>query len=398
MSSSNHLGIRCEQTLPKPLRQARESKRTRVMTPDFWGGKRVFVTGHTGFKGSWLSLWLQQLGAEVTGYALAPPSQPNLFGLARVEEAMRAVEGDIGNLEHLQKVLSNVRPDVVFHLAAQSVVRLSYEDPLGTFKTNVLGSVHLMEAVRRTPSVRAVVMVTSDKCYRNREWVWGYRESDALGGRDPYSSSKGCAELAAASYRHAFFSSATSAEGAGVALATARAGNVIGGGDWKRDALVPDTLRALLEGTPLTLRNPHATRPWQFVLDPLRGYLMLAERLFENPSYADAWNFGPQGAVRTADWIAQRLHTLWGRPYRMQRMNGAQPHEDTLLQLDVSKAAAALQWEALLPVEQTLEWIVTWTQAYAAGEDMRRVCSAQIEAFMALEPARGTHGATTVLA
>lgn len=355
------------------------------MTPSFWHGKRVFITGHTGFKGSWLSLWLQQLGAEVLGYALSPPSEPNLFDLARVDEGMDAIRGDVGDLAHLQRVITDFKPEIVIHLAAQSVVRVSYEEPVLTFATNVLGSIHLMEAVRKVGGVRAVVMVTSDKCYKNREWVWGYRETDALGGNDPYSSSKACAELVAASYRQAYFNPAEY-PGHGVALATARAGNVIGGGDWKRDALVPDTIRALLKAEQTELRNPHATRPWQFVLDPLRGYLMLAERLHGGElDFADAWNFGPHDtSVRTVGWVAEELHRLWGSPYPPQKDTAAHPHEDTLLKLDVSRASAKLRWQTLIPVETTLAWIVDWTRAYAAGEDMRSVCEKQLSAFMAL--------------
>ncbi len=356
-----------------------------TVTSDFWYRKRVLLTGHTGFKGSWLSLWLQQLGADVAGYALAPPSEPNLFTAGRVAEGMASVAGDVGDLAHLRRVLGDFKPEIVIHLAAQSVVRTSYEDPVTTFATNVLGSVKLMEAVRKVDGVKAVVMVTSDKCYENREWVWGYRESDVLGGHDPYSSSKACAELVAASYRQAYFSPATYAQH-GVALATARAGNVIGGGDWKRDALVPDTVRALLKGERTELRNPQATRPWQFVLEPLRGYLMLAERLYEGElEYAEAWNFGPHDAgVRTVGWVAEALHKLWGSPYPPQKVAAKHPHEDTLLKLDVSKAAAGLGWQTLLPVETTLSWIVDWTRAFAAGEDMRSVCERQIAAYMML--------------
>ena len=359
----------------------------RTPTSSFWQRKRVLITGHSGFKGSWLALWLQQLGAEVVGYALKPPTEPNLFTVGRVAEGMTSVHGDVGDLAHLHRVFSDFAPEIVIHLAAQSVVRTSYEDPVTTFSTNVLGSVGLMEAVRQADSVKAVVMVTSDKCYENREWVWGYRETDALGGHDPYSSSKACAELAAASYRHAYFNPVSYAEH-GVALATARAGNVIGGGDWKRDALVPDTVRALLEGKQTELRNPQATRPWQFVLEPLRGYLMLAERLYEGETdYAEAWNFGPHDAdVRPVGWVAGALHNLWGSPHAPQdtATTGVQPHEDTLLKLEVSKAASRLGWQTLLPIGTTLAWIVDWTRAFAADEDMRSVCEAQIGAYMAL--------------
>jgi CDP-glucose 4,6-dehydratase len=262
-----------------------------AMNQQFWTGKKVFVTGHTGFKGSWLCLWLQQMDAEVTGYALQSPTQPNLFEVADVARGMRSIMGDIRDGATLAATLQNAAPQIVIHMAAQSLVRYSYIDPVETYSTNVMGTVHLLEAVRKTPSVRAVVNVTSDKCYENREWVWGYRENEAMGGFDPYSNSKGCAELVTAAYRSSFFNPAKHADHQ-LALASGRAGNVIGGGDWAADRLVPDILRAISENRPVVIRNPHAIRPWQHVLEPLSGYLQLAQKLYEGgAAYAEGWEF-----------------------------------------------------------------------------------------------------------
>jgi CDP-glucose 4,6-dehydratase len=343
----------------------------------FWQGKRVFLTGHTGFKGSWLSLWLGALGAEVTGYALAPPTEPNLFALARVGERLRSVTGDVRDLEALTAALVEARPEVVFHLAAQPLVRESYQDPITTFSTNIMGSAHLLEAVRRAGGVRSVVMITSDKCYRNREWVWGYRENEMMGGLDPYSSSKGAAELVIQAMRHSFF-------GKGAAVASARAGNVIGGGDWSADRLVPDVLKALSENRQVLLRNPIATRPWQHVLEPLHGYLRLAEALHrEGHSFAEAWNFGPEdrSAVSVAQ-VVELLHRIWGSSLTWGEDEGFNPHEDTFLKLDASKAATRLGWHPILSLEETLTWIVAWHKAYLSGDNMRRVTEEQISAFM----------------
>ena len=263
------------------------------MNPAFWKGKRILLTGHTGFKGSWLSLWLQSMGAPVVGYALAPPTNPSLFEVAEVGRGMTSVIGDIRDLEHLCAVFAEHKPEIVIHMAAQPLVRYSYIEPVETYSTNVMGTVNLLEAVRGTDSVKAVVNVTSDKCYENREWVWNYRENEAMGGYDPYSNSKGCAELVTAAYRNSYFHSEKYKEH-GVALASGRAGNVIGGGDWAGDRLIPDIMRAITQNLAVNIRNPHAIRPWQHVLEPLSGYLMLAQKLYEEgAAYAEGWNFGP---------------------------------------------------------------------------------------------------------
>jgi CDP-glucose 4,6-dehydratase len=347
------------------------------MTPSFWRGKRVLVTGHTGFKGSWLSLWLQRLGAEVTGYSLAPATRPSLFELAAVGERMRSIEGDVRDLDHLRRVMEEAAPEVVIHMAAQALVKASYADPVQTYATNVMGTVHLLEAVRRTLSVRAVVVVTSDKCYENREWVWGYRENEPMGGFDPYSNSKGCAELVTSAYRKSFF---PPDGGSHAAIASARAGNVIGGGDWAMDRLIPDMLRAFLAEQPVRIRNPHAIRPWQHVLEPLAGYLRLAERLWEGAGeYADGWNFGADDQEsRPVSWIVERLTALWGEGARWEIDAGEHPHEAHYLKLDCSKARELLGWAPVLGLDEALEWIVDWYRAYAAGDDVRGVTEAQI--------------------
>jgi len=348
-----------------------------------WKGKAVFITGHTGFKGSWLSLWLQQMGAEVTGYALPLTKRPNLFELGDVAGGMRSIEGDVRNQTALLAAVRGAAPEIVFHMAAQPIVRESYDDPVTTYATNVLGTVHLLEAVRQTPGVKAVVIVTSDKCYENREWFWAYREKSMLGGDDPYSNSKACAELVVSSYRKSFFNPACFAEH-GVALASARAGNVIGGGDWARDRLVPDAMRALLAGEPIVIRNPHATRPWQHVLEPLNGYLKLAEALYKDgPRCAQAWNFGPlEFNEKTVGWIIERLYALWGVDVAWQRDEANNPHENTYLKLDSSKARALLAWTPKLDIETTLRWIVDWTRAFQAEANMREVTERQIRDFM----------------
>jgi len=288
-----------------------------VMHSDFWRGKRVFLTGHTGFKGSWLSLWLQSLGAELYGFALSPPTFPSLFEEARIADGMTSIKGDIRDLDFFIQAMRDAKPEIVIHMAAQPLVRYSYQNPIETYATNVMGTIHMLEAVRATPTVRAVVNITTDKCYENKEWVWGYREDDPMGGYDPYSSSKGCAELVTAAYRSSFFNP-ESYEKHGVALATVRAGNVIGGGDWAQDRLIPDTLAAFERGEPVCIRNPQAIRPWQHVLEPLRGYLLLAEKLFHAGSaYAEGWNFGPADHdCRPVDWIVALLAEEWGKGAR----------------------------------------------------------------------------------
>lgn len=354
------------------------------MTPTFWTGKRVLITGHTGFKGGWLSLWLQQLGAEIVGYALEPPTQPSLFEVAQVGQGMESVLGDVRDPAHLQAIFSRHRPEIVFHLAAQALVRDSYQFPVETYATNVMGTVHLLEAVRQTGGVRVVVNITSDKCYENREWVWGYRETEPLGGYDPYSNSKGCAELVTSAYRNSFFNPADF-QRHGVALASVRAGNVIGGGDWARDRLIPDIMRAFLAGQPVIIRNPHAIRPWQHVLEPLIGYLELAEQLWQHgPDYAEGWNFGPNDDdAKPVSWIVEYLAALWGGQSRWVLDGGNHPHEAHYLKLDCSKAKMRLGWRPRWNLEQALTRTVDWYSAYAGHKDMRAVTLGQISGYEA---------------
>lgn len=355
------------------------------VSSNFWRGRRVFLTGHTGFKGSWLSLWLQTMGAEVHGYALAPSTQLNLFDLARVADGMTSTIGDVRDLAGLTVALQTARPEIVLHLAAQALVRASYADPVGTYATNVMGTVHLLEAVRQTSGVRAVVNVTTDKCYENREWDWGYRESDVLGGYDPYSNSKGASELVTSAYRSSFFHPAKHAEH-GVALATARAGNVIGGGDWAVDRLIPDLLAALQSSQPARIRNAHATRPWQHVLEPLRGYLLLAESLYTKGAVdGEAWNFGPQDDdAKPVEWIATEITRLWGGNASWVADPGDHPHEAHYLKLEISKARARLDWTPRLRLSDALRLTVDWTRQYHAGADMRSVTLSQIQNYQAL--------------
>jgi len=355
------------------------------MNAAFWAGKRVFVTGHTGFKGSWLCLWLQQLGANVTGYALAPPTNPSLFEEAQVAQGMTSVIGDIRGGAALIQAMRQAAPDIVIHMAAQPLVRRSYVDPVETYATNVMGTVNLLEAVRQTPSARAVINVTTDKCYENKEWVWGYRESEPMGGFDPYSSSKGCAELVTAAYRNSFFNSAKHSEHQ-VAVATARAGNVIGGGDWAEDRLIPDILRAIQIGKSVNVRNPHATRPWQHVLEPLSGYLTLAEQLCDQGlAVAEAFNFGPADEdAKPVQWIVEKLTQSWGDGAAWHVDGGTHPHEAHYLKLDCSKARAALGWQPRWNLSQALQAIIVWHKAHSApqgGDDMRAMCLQQINDY-----------------
>jgi len=352
------------------------------MNIEFWSGKKVFLTGHTGFKGSWLSLWLQQLGAEVTGYALQPPTNPSLFEVANIAQGMRSIIGDIRDAEALNKAMRDAAPDIVIHMAAQPLVRYSYVNPVETYSTNVMGTVHLLEAVRQTPSVRAVVNVTSDKCYDNKEWVWGYRENEAMGGFDPYSNSKGCAELVTSAYRNSFFNPEKYADHR-VALASGRAGNVIGGGDWADDRLIPDILRAISDNKPVVIRSPHAIRPWQHVLEPLSGYLLLAEKLYtQGVAYAEGWNFGPADEdAKPVQWIVEQLTQQWGEGASWQLDGGKHPHEAHYLKLDCSKAKMRLDWQPRWHLGHTLEMIVAWQQAWLAKKDMRSFTLKQIEQY-----------------
>jgi CDP-glucose 4,6-dehydratase len=354
-----------------------------MISRKFWAGKRVFLTGHTGFKGSWLSVWLKDFGVDLTGFALPPPTKPSLFEVANVAPGMTSIIGDIRDPVELENALRNARPEIVIHMAAQPIVRLSYDQPIETYSTNVMGLVHLFEAVRKSPGVRAVVNVTSDKCYENKEWVWGYRESEPMGGYDPYSSSKGCAELVTAAYRRSFFNPDEYSKH-GVAVASARAGNVIGGGDWALDRLIPDIMRAIEAGQPVNIRNPDAIRPWQHVLEPLSGYLTLAQKLYESgPAFAESWNFGPADAdARTVQWIVERLTQMWGEGARWTLDRRTNPlHEAHYLKLDCSKARSALGWEPVWDLEQALSRIADWHKWSLQGGNMYAKTLSQVKEY-----------------
>ena len=347
-----------------------------MVNSEFWEGKKVFLTGHTGFKGSWLSIWLNSMGAVVKGYAMQPATSPNLFTIAGMERLVESEINDIRDYSLLCASILDFSPEIVFHMAAQPLVRASYEDPLKTYEVNVMGTVNLLEAVRQCPSVRAVVNITTDKCYENNEWVWGYKETDPMGGRDPYSSSKGCSELVTASYRESFL------KGSNIGIATVRAGNVIGGGDWAEDRLIPDIIRAFEDGKPVVVRNLNATRPWQHVLEPLSGYLMLAEKLFKKPSeFSEGWNFGPyDDDVRPVGWILGYMTELWpGGSWRLDQDDN--PHEAMLLKLDISKAIASLGWKPTWSLNVTLGKIVRWHNCWIERSDMRVECINEINEF-----------------
>lgn len=343
----------------------------------FWEGKRVYLTGHTGFKGSWLSLWLAEMGAIVKGYALNPPTAPSLFEEAKVEEKIESQIGDIRDFETLKISLSEFNPDVLIHMAAQPLVRLSYKEPLETYDTNVMGTAKVLEAARNCSKLKAIVSVTTDKCYENKEWIWGYREDEPMGGYDPYSSSKGCAELVTSAYRRSFM------QEAGIGLASARAGNVIGGGDWAHDRLIPDILRAFERNQPVVIRNPSSTRPWQHVLEPLSGYLVLAQNLYQNPKgFAEGWNFGPyEDDAKPVDWILNHMVANWpGASWQLDK--NVHPHEAGYLKLDISKAKGRLNWYPSWRLEQTLAKIIKWQQAWLNKADMQQVCLEEINEFM----------------
>lgn len=353
-----------------------------VMNPEFWQGKRVLLTGHTGFKGSWLSLWLQSMGTHVTGYALSPPTNPSLFEVANVAQGMNSIIGDIRDLAHLSSIFAEHKPEIVIHMAAQPLVRYSYLEPVETYSTNVMGTVNLLEAVRHTSSVKAVVNVTSDKCYENREWEWGYRENEAMGGYDPYSNSKGCSELVTAAYRNSYFHP-EQYQTHGVAIGSARAGNVIGGGDWAEDRLIPDMMRAITNGQPVSIRNPHSIRPWQHVLEPLSGYLLLAQKLYEEGAdFAEGWNFGPNDDdAKPVDWILDNLIKTWGEGASWKLDGSNHPHEAHYLKLDCSKAKTRLHWQPRWSLSTAIDQICVWHKAYLAGADMQAICLRQIQQY-----------------
>jgi len=354
-----------------------------IMNVDFWKGKRVFLTGHTGFKGSWLSLWLQEMGAVVKGYSLAPPTEPSLFVEADVAAGMESQIADIREYQTLFNSISDFKPEIVFHMAAQPLVRLSYEIPIDTYSTNVMGTVHLLEACRKVQSVKAIVNITSDKCYENQEWVWGYRENEPMGGYDPYSNSKGCAELVASSFRQSFFNPADYSVH-GVGLASVRAGNVIGGGDWALDRLIPDILNAFEENRPVEIRNPYSIRPWQHVLEPLSGYIAIAEKLYtEGAEFSEAWNFGPKDEdAQPVQKIVEILSSSWGDGAKWFLSEGDHPHEANYLKLDCSKAKTKLDWQPVWGLDVTLSKIVAWHKAWLNKDGMRERTLAEIKEYI----------------
>jgi len=349
---------------------------------NFWNNRKVLITGHTGFKGSWLCLLLSKLGAVLYGYALEPPTSPSLFNEAKIDELITSFIGDIRDYEKLLGIVQRVQPEIVIHMAAQALVRESYKNPVETYAINVMGTVNLLEAIRHTPGVKAVVNVTTDKCYENREWHWGYRENEPMGGYDPYSNSKGCSELVTSAFRSSYFNP-KDYQKHGVALASARAGNVIGGGDWANDRLIPDFIRAISKGVEVKIRSPYAIRPWQHVLEPLTGYLTLAAKLFsESPGYAEGWNFGPNDKdARNVEWVINTICRLWGNGASFGIDTNPQPHEANYLKLDWSKAKAELGWIPKWDIETTLKSIVDWNKAYIRGENIREVCNQQIKEY-----------------
>ena len=351
------------------------------MENTFWKGKKVFITGHTGFKGSWLSILLNYLGAEISGYALDPPTEPSLYKLCHIDDFIDSHIGDIRDLPELKQSLKRANPEIVIHMAAQSLVRYSYQNPVDTYEINVMGTINLLEAVRNTQSVKVLVNVTTDKCYENKEWLWGYREDEPLGGYDPYSSSKACSEIVTSAYRRSFFSEKNKTV---TAIASARAGNVIGGGDWAADRLIPDFIRAIHKNEKVLIRNPQAIRPWQHVLEPLSGYLTLVEKLHKyGVRYSGAWNFGPDdGDSKPVKWVIEKLCNYWGKDASYEILKSTELHEANFLKLDCSKAKALLDWHPHWNLERALESIIDFTKAWQDNEDLRKVCIRQIEEYL----------------
>ncbi len=355
------------------------------MNQSFWQHKKVFITGHTGFKGSWLSLWLQSLDSQVSGFSIDPPTQPNLFELAKVANGMQSIYGDVRDLTQISRALQQTQPDIVIHMAAQPLVHYSYQYPVETYMTNIMGTVNLFEAVRNCDSIKVVLNVTSDKCYENKEWDWAYREDEAMGGYDPYSSSKGCAELITSAYRNSFFN-LKEFKSNGKAIATARAGNVIGGGDWNKNRLIPDIIRAFTHNEAVHIRNPNAIRPWQHVLEPLSGYLLLAEKLWHEPAkFSQAWNFGPyESDMQPVRYITDRLVQMWGNGAQWAHDQTHFNHEAQTLKLDISKAKNKLNWFPHLSLEQALQQVVDWYKAWQQNNDMREITLEQIRSYCKL--------------
>ncbi len=352
------------------------------MNTSFWKDKRVLITGHSGFKGGWLTTFLRMLNAKVVGYSLSPPSEPNLFQAAEISDGIISCVGDIRDLSNFTEFLSSHEPQIIIHMAAQSLVSNSYEDPVETFTTNVLGTVNVLESVRSCPSVKVVLIVTSDKCYDNKEWIWGYRENDPLGGQDPYSSSKGCAELVTSAYRSSFFKNKDGNNQ--TCIATARAGNVIGGGDWAKDRLIPDVVTSIINRNPLKVRNPNALRPWQHVLEPLYGYLTLIEHLWINEKdYSGGWNFGPDdNSAKPVSWLIDQIYAFWGDRDHPEIKSVKSLPEAQLLKLDSSKARYNLGWHPKLDLETALEWTVNWYKKFYGGEKMRRHTEEEIGKYI----------------
>jgi len=350
-----------------------------------WKGRNVLISGHTGFKGSWLTLWLHSLGANVTGFALPPPTKPSLFEEADIAKLITHIEGDVRDLAAVEAAFETAQPSAVFHLAAQPLVRLSYDEPVETYSTNIMGTVNFLDAARRCEAVDAFISVTSDKCYENREWIWPYRENDPMGGHDPYSSSKGCAELVISAYRNSFFPASAIGNGS-AAVASVRAGNVIGGGDWAKDRLIPDIIRAFEKNESPVIRSPNSVRPWQHVLEALGGYIQIAERLIvDEAEFADGWNFGPaDDDAKPVSWIVEQLQSLWSGAHEAIPFTGEMSHEAGLLRLDCSKAYSALGWRPRLPLKDALQWIIEWNQAVGNGYGAREKTLEQIAAYSKL--------------
>jgi CDP-glucose 4,6-dehydratase len=343
----------------------------------FWNGKKVLVTGHTGFKGGWLCLWLESLGAEVYGISLDPNTKFSLFNECNIKSSVKSEIADIRDLDKIKRLIKSISPEIIIHMAAQPLVRLSYESPVDTFSTNVMGTLNIFESARMLTSLKAIVNVTTDKCYENKEWVWGYRESDELGGFDPYSSSKACSEILTRAYRRSFF------DNMGIGVATVRAGNVIGGGDWSQDRLVPDILLSIQNGKTVKVRNPLAIRPWQHVLEPLSGYLIIAQLLYKrNLEFSDSWNFGPNNTdVKTVSWIVERILSTWGSDVEWAHDKSEQPKETNYLQLDISKVRRILDWQPKWNIEKAIENIVIWHKSWLKNENMKSICLEQIKEY-----------------